>query len=119
MIFDGDCGFCRCWIDRWHRNTGDRIEYIASQEPEVRRQFPEIPQSAYETSVQYVETDGAVYHGAEAVLRSRTVTGKTWLVWIYYHMPGARLIFEFAYSFIASHRVAFSRLSSLVFGKSP
>ncbi len=119
MIFDGDCGFCRFWIDRWQRNTGDRIEYIASQEAEVRRRFPEIPQSAYETSVQYVETDGAAYHGAEAVLRSRTVTGKQWLHWIYYHAPGARLIFEFSYSFIASHRVAISRLNRLVFGKNP
>ncbi|MDB6059805.1 MAG: hypothetical protein JWO95_3649 [Verrucomicrobiales bacterium] len=119
MIFDGDCGFCRCWIERWHRTTGDRVEYIASQEPEVRRRFPEIPQSAYDTSVQYVETDGTVFHGAEAVLRSRTVVGRKWLVWIYYHMPGARFLFECAYSFVASHRITFSKLNRLVFGKTP
>src|SRR5436190_1115927 len=72
MIFDGHCGFCRFWIDRWRRQSGERIEYIASQEADVRRRFPEIPQEAYDTSVQYVDTDGTVHHGAEGVLRSRT-----------------------------------------------
>lgn len=116
MIFDGHCGFCRFWIERWRRQSGDRIEYIASQEPEVRRRFPEIPQEAYDTSVQYVETNGTVYHGAAGVLRSRTVFGRTWLFWIYKHIPGARFIFECGYSFIASHRTAFSKLNKLVFG---
>jgi predicted DCC family thiol-disulfide oxidoreductase YuxK len=116
MIFDGHCGFCRFWIERWRRQSGDRIEYIASQEADVRRRFPEIPQEAYDTSVQYVETNGAVYHGAEGVLHSRTVFGKTWLFWIYQHIPGARILFERGYSFIASHRTAFSKLNKLVFG---
>jgi len=119
MIFDGDCGFCKFWIRRWHRKSGERIEYIASQEGDVRRRFPEIPQQAYDTSVQYVETDGTVYHGAEAVLRSRKVYGKRFLIWCYYNVPGARPIFEFSYSFIASHRVAFSKLNKLVFGETP
>jgi lipase maturation factor 1 len=119
MIFDGDCGFCRFWIARWRRHSGDCIEYIASQEPAVRRRFPEIPQSAYDTSVQFVEPDGAVYHGAEAVLRSRVVFGKKLLAWIYYKVPGARAIFEFGYSFIASHRTGISKLNRLVFGKNP
>jgi predicted DCC family thiol-disulfide oxidoreductase YuxK len=117
MIFDGECGFCRFWINRWHHKSGERIEYIESQNPEVRRRFPEIPQQAYDTSVQYVEPDGTVYDGAEAVLRSRTVSGKKWLLWFYYHLPGARAVFECAYSFIASHRTIFSKLNTLVFGK--
>jgi len=117
MIFDGECGFCRFWIDRWRRKSGERIEYVASQQPEVRKRFPEIPQSAYDTSVQYVETDGIFYHGAEAVLRSRAVFNKTWLLWIYYHAPGARFIFESLYSFVASHRTGISKLNGLVFGK--
>jgi predicted DCC family thiol-disulfide oxidoreductase YuxK len=97
--------------------TGDSIEYIASQASEVRKRFPEIPQSAYEHSVQLVEPNGAVYHGAEAVLRSRMVARKKWLLWIYYRIPGARILFEWGYSFIASHRVGFSRINRLVFGE--
>ena len=119
MIFDGDCGFCRFWIARWHRVTGDRLEYIASQEPEVRRRFPEIPQAAYDTSVQLVESTGLVYHGAEAVLRSRTVAGKKYLLWIYYHLPGARFLFESLYAFIASNRTSISKVNRVIFGKNP
>lgn len=119
MIFDGDCCFCCFWIDRWHRQSGERIEYIKSQNPEVRRRFPEIPQSAYDVSVQYVEPTGVVYSGAEAVLTSRTMFGKKWLLWIYCHIPGARTVFETGYSFIASHRTTFSKLNHLVFGRYP
>lgn len=117
MIFDGNCGFCKFWINRWHRSTGDTIEYIPSQSSEVRKRFPEIPQSAYETSVQFVETNGVVYHGAEAVFRSRAVVGKTWMLSIYYHVPGARPLFEWGYNFIAEHRTGFSRLNRFVFGE--
>jgi lipase maturation factor 1 len=115
MIFDGDCGFCRFWINRWHRESGDAIVYVASQEPQVRRRFPEIPQSAYDTSVQLVELDGGVYKGAEAVLRSRAAFGRTWLLWIYYHVPGAAAVFEWGYHFVATHRVGISKVNRLVF----
>src|SRR5437773_2587310 len=27
LIFDGECGFCRRWIERWQAKTGDRIDY--------------------------------------------------------------------------------------------
>jgi predicted DCC family thiol-disulfide oxidoreductase YuxK len=119
MIFDGDCGFCRFWIERWRRQSGGSIEYTASQEPDVRRRFPEIPQHAFDTSVQYVDIDGTVYHGAEGVLRSRTTFGKRWLYWIYRNVPGARFVFEAGYAFIASHRTGFSKLNKLVFGTAP
>jgi predicted DCC family thiol-disulfide oxidoreductase YuxK len=119
MIFDGECGFCRFWINRWRRQSGKRIEYIASQQPDVPKRFPEISQSAYDTSVQYVETTGAVYHGAEAVLRSRAEFGKKLLLWMYYQLPGARPMFEASYSFVASNRVGLSKLNRLVFGKYP
>jgi hypothetical protein len=25
FIFDGDCGFCRMWVEYWRRLTGDRV----------------------------------------------------------------------------------------------
>lgn len=119
MIFDGDCGFCRFWIERWHRQSGEMIEYAPSQSLDIRRRFPEIPQQAYDTSVQYVAVNGMVYNGAEAVLRSRTAFGKTGLLWIYQHVPGARSVFECGYAFIASHRTSISKLNRLVFGQYP
>jgi predicted DCC family thiol-disulfide oxidoreductase YuxK len=27
LIFDGDCGFCRIWVEYWKRLTGDLVAY--------------------------------------------------------------------------------------------
>ncbi len=72
MIYDGHCNFCKFWIIRWQQATAGRVDYAASQEPRVREQFPEIPRERFEESVQFIETDGRVYSGAEAVFRSLT-----------------------------------------------
>jgi len=70
MIYDGDCNFCKFWIVRWRETTGDRVEYIESQDPRVAEQFPELPRERFETSVQLIEPDGRVCSGAEAVFRA-------------------------------------------------
>ena len=68
LIFDGKCGFCRIWIDYWRKLTGDRVEYLASQE--VGDRFPQIPRQAYDESVQLVRPDGTVASGARAVFET-------------------------------------------------
>ncbi|MCZ6572672.1 MAG: dual specificity protein phosphatase family protein, partial [Planctomycetota bacterium] len=40
LVFDGDCGFCRRWVERWKRETGDRVAYTPYQE--VGDRFPGI-----------------------------------------------------------------------------
>jgi len=27
LVFDGDCGFCRFWIERWRGATGGKVDY--------------------------------------------------------------------------------------------
>ena len=68
LIWDGTCGFCRIWVDYWRRSTGDRIEYLTSQE--VGGRFPQIPPEAYREAVQLVRPDGTVVSGALAVFES-------------------------------------------------
>src|SRR5664279_5542664 len=68
LVYDGQCGFCRIWIDYWRQLTSDRIEYIASQN--VGDRFPQIPPEAYGQSVQLVRPDGTVAGGARAVFES-------------------------------------------------
>ena len=69
MVFDGDCNFCTLWIRRWQQITGDTVDYLPSQDPNVAKQFQEIPRDNFNTAVQLIETDGVVYSGAEAVFR--------------------------------------------------
>ena len=80
LIFDGDCHFCRRWIERWRGLTGNAVEYAPSQE--VAERFPEIPLDAYEKAVQFIETDGTVFSGAEAVFRSLgRKRSCQWMIW--------------------------------------
>src|SRR3954447_7225331 len=78
MLFDGDCHFCRRWIERWREATGDRVDYASSQE--AGAQFPEIPPSAFERAVQFIEPDGRVYSGSTAVFRAlEKKPGGSWI----------------------------------------
>src|ERR1044071_175640 len=93
FIFDGDCGFCKGWVDRWHAAVGDAVEFRAAPEcarpraqqlpsaikaavsPELSSltapdtQFPEIDPSAYQRASVFVDRDGSVFVGSEAVFR--------------------------------------------------
>jgi lipase maturation factor 1 len=115
MIWDGDCHFCRRWIERWREITRDEVDYEISQK--VGDRFPEIPREQFERSVIYIETDGAVYSGAEAVFRSlRCRSSKKWLAWSYYHFPGFAPVSESLYKIISCNRRFASVITRLLWG---
>lgn len=116
MIFDGDCHFCRRWIERWREMTCGRVDYATSQE--VGAVFPEIPSSAFEQAVQFVETDGRVFSGAEAVFRSLGYSRRGGaLEWAYDRVPGFAPLTETAYGLVARNRTAASFATRLLWGK--
>ncbi|HEY6071103.1 MAG TPA: lipase maturation factor family protein, partial [Chthoniobacterales bacterium] len=115
LIWDGECHFCRRWIERWHEATGDQVDYKTSQD--VADKFPEIPREQYQRSVVLIEPDGAVFTGAEAVFLSlRCRSSKRWLAWSYYHVPGFAPITEALYKFTAMNRRLASAMTRLLWG---
>lgn len=109
LIFDGDCGLCRKWIERWQRLTGDRVDYAPYQE--VGSRFPQISTNQFEQAVQLVEADGSVKSGAYAVfsvLANRS--GLRWLCNAYEQVPGVRQLSEAGYRVVARNRRLFSRI---------
>lgn len=118
MVFDGDCKFCTLWIRRWHQITGDKVDYLPSQDPEISRRFQEIPHEQFNKSVQLVEPDGEVLSGAEAVFRSLgNNPGWKWPLRIYKSSPAFAGSTEAMYRFISGHRVAFSRMTRFLYGR--
>ena len=111
LVYDNACDFCRYWIAQWQHVTGDRVDYAPSQE--VATQFPEIPLSAFENSVQLILQNGTVLSGAEAVLRALN-NGS--FLWCYYHLPGFMSMSEGIYRFIAQHRPFFSAVTRWLWG---
>src|SRR3954471_12364725 len=87
VVFDGDCRFCRRWIERWREMTGTAVEDEAYQDAATR--FPEIPREDFEKALHFIDRDGTVYRGPEAVFRSLgSVRGGRALLWCYEHIPG-------------------------------
>ncbi len=117
MIYDGDCNFCKFWITRWQQSTQGRVDFIASQDPQVKARFPELPPERFDESVQFIETDGRVYDGAEAVARSLSYTRHGGVpLWIYQHIPGVAPVGEWAYQFVSKRRSIFSFFTRLLWG---
>ena len=115
LIWDGDCHFCRLWIERWREMTHGEIDYTTSQE--IAARFPEIPSDQFQKSVVFVDQDGEVFVAAEAVYRSlRGQSSKRWMSWGYDRIPGFAAISEIAYGFIARRRKLNSVVTRLLWG---
>ncbi|MDA0690303.1 MAG: DCC1-like thiol-disulfide oxidoreductase family protein [Nitrospinae bacterium] len=110
LIYDGDCDLCRRWMGRYNHLSGDRVDTISSQE--AAHLFPEISPQQFQSSVQLVQPDGAVYEGAEAVCLALAFNSThRWPLWLYRNIFGVASATEFTYRFIARHREFFSRFT--------
>ena len=116
LIFDGNCGFCRIWIEYWKALTGGRLAFAPSQE--VGSLYAQIPSKDFSESVQLVTPGGEVFRGAQAVFMTLTYApGMSGLLWLYNRLPGFAPATEAAYRLIAGHRTFLYHLTRLTFGK--
>jgi len=116
LIWDGDCDFCRLWVERWRDTTIGKVDYMTSQK--VADRFPEIPADEFDRSLVLIEPEGKVFFGAEAVYRSLSCrSSRKWLVWSYDHVPGFAAVSKTGYGLIARHRKLASAVTRLLWGK--
>ena len=116
LIWDGECDFCRLWIERWGEITAGKVDYRTSQE--VSDRFPEIPADEFNRSVVLIQPNGAVFLAAEAVYRWLAYRhSQQWLAWSYDHVPGFAAVSGAGYGLIARHRKFASAVTRLLWGK--
>ena len=116
MIWDGECLFCKMWIERWREITAGKVDYATYQQ--AAYQFPEIPLDQFKHAMAFIEPDGKTFFAAEAVYRSLQYrSSRKWLEWSYDHVPGFAAISETAYKFIARHRSLGSSVTRMLWGK--
>jgi lipase maturation factor 1 len=117
MVFDGDCGFCRFWIERWRGRTGASVDYEPFQK--VAADYPEIPSADFESAVQLIEMNGKVSSGADAVFRALEFSERqNRALCALLAVQGFAAAARGAYRFVARNRAAASFLTRLLFGKS-
>jgi predicted DCC family thiol-disulfide oxidoreductase YuxK len=103
LVFDGECSFCRVWIEYWRQLTNDRVRYCSYQEAGDR--FPDLPPENFAPAVTLFLPGGEIRRGAHAVFSLLAMLpGKSWMLWLYAHIPGFAWIAELVYRVIARHR---------------
>ena len=102
LIYDGNCGFCRRWVERvrrWDRRGS--LEMVPYQAPDLERRFPGVSRADCVERIHLVDERGAVHRGATAgreVLR-RLPGGTLWT--LPFRIPGGLWVAERVYVWIA------------------
>jgi len=118
LYWDGDCGFCRRWVERWRSSTGDTVEYRTLQDAP-----PEVVAAAGGPTFERIvlrHPDGSLATGAAAALTSlapHDVDARCLLA-AYRHVPFFRPVAEACYRWVAGHREFCRRMTDLLWGRS-
>ncbi len=112
LIYDGDCGFCRLWVERWRGLAGKGVTFIPYQEARIEG----LDQASCMKAVQWIGADGVRASGAEAVFRLLAEKSGFYaiLLKVYLNLPPFAWASRAAYGFVADHRPAFSWLTKLL-----
>ncbi|MBI2969596.1 MAG: lipase maturation factor family protein [Gammaproteobacteria bacterium] len=116
LVYDGDCGICREWVEYWLALTGGSFEARTYQD--AAAEFPGIPPGEFRRAIQLIETDGSVSSGAEATYRLYDgIRPYSMLIFFYRWFPGFRQLSEFAYGFLSRRRGLLAGLTHLFWGR--
>ena len=103
LIYDGDCSFCVRCVERLKIVTKDKVEYLSFQLS--RERFPKILIEDCERSIHWVDINGNIFKGAEAIFRTLAcVPNKTWPLWTYQNIFGFALVAEYVYQVVSKNR---------------
>ena len=103
LIYDGDCSFCIRCVEWLKKITKDKVECLPYQSS--RERFPEILIGDCERSIHWVDLNGDVFVGAEAIFRTLAcVSDKAWMLWVYKNVPGFALVAESVYQIVSKNR---------------
>lgn len=118
LYWDGDCGFCRRWVERWQESSGESVQYRTLQVAP-----PHVVAAAGGDPPQRIvlETpDGRLTSGAQAALQAlqgRSIGAKL-LTLFYDRVPAFRTLAESAYRWVAGHRELCGSLTQWLWGAS-
>lgn len=117
MVYDGQCGFCKYWIIKWKKISGNQINYQAYQR--VHEQFKDIEVSHFREAVRLIDTNGEIYNGPDAAFRTFYLKGRFGFLHRWYSKSQiVRKAFNRIYQWIADHRNFLFKVSKHLFGAS-
>jgi predicted DCC family thiol-disulfide oxidoreductase YuxK len=116
LIFDGDCGICRYWVNYWQTLTGDSVDYQPYQE--AAGNYPDISVDEFRRSIQFITAAGEVCSGAQAVyVLLKGHFPYSFYLLLYRYLPGFAFLAEWAYTFFSRHRGLLGFISHVLWGR--
>lgn len=104
VYFDGDCGFCRAWVDRWSPRLGARGFAFVPMQTEAARRVLGLAPGEVPAEMKLVLPDGRTLGGIHAVAGLYRPFAWGWPLWLATRTPGLRQLAEAGYRFIARRR---------------
>ena len=107
LVFDGECGFCERLASKWYEKTGEKINFVPSNELSDKYGYTSAEEFTKEIKLIYPE--GMVYGGAAAAFKviEHSKSRLRALSWIYNHTRAFDPIWEWAYKLVAKNRHRF------------
>jgi predicted DCC family thiol-disulfide oxidoreductase YuxK len=103
LVFDGDCAFCTTCVQLVERRIGPDAEIVAWQFADLAALGLSEEQAA--DAVQWVQVDGAVRSGPEAIAAMLSSAGPIWrIAGRILLLPGISWMAAHAYRLIATNR---------------
>jgi predicted DCC family thiol-disulfide oxidoreductase YuxK len=109
LLFDGACGYCRRWIERWRERFAAGGIACRPYQDALSDSAP--PLDELSRAIHLIDSDGRVHRGAAAVFRAQAaVPGEGWRWWSYRRVPGFAPLAELGYRIVAANRALVSRV---------
>lgn len=118
LLYDGECGFCSLWVNRWRDNGTGNTDFFPSSSG-IGARFGVSPDQDLD-AVKLIEVDGNVRSGGAAVLRLMDLAGGLMGRMLWRSYGGSRLfrsLIEGGYRMIAGHRGFFSAWIRIPWGR--
>ncbi len=108
MLYDGDCAFCRRWIEKLRRMTEGCVRYEPYQR--MLAQYPQVREEDCGQAVQLILPGSQVLSGAHAVLKALSLNGEYQsMLRLYEKFSRCGQFLEWCYRRIATNRSFLSR----------
>lgn len=105
VLYDGQCRFCRGQIALLRRlDLAGSLEFTSLHDPEVAKEFPEIPRESLLEEMVIVDRRGRAWHGAGAVRYLARRLPILWPVAVPLHVPGSMPVWQWLYRLVARNR---------------
>lgn len=102
LLYDAECPWCSRWAEHWRRSK--RRGVVLKPLQEASATYPEMAHE-FSKAVHFIEPDGRVSRGVEALLRAhRAAGGARWPLWLYERCALSRWVMETIYGLVAKHR---------------